>query len=129
MFEKTLSTAVNMQTKARWNDFPGRFREILSDPLNLLIRRVPHAGLVDGNLVYLHNGLHVPWAGPNAYYGRFSLIFVLNRGVHEPLEEFVFQEVIDRLPSAPRMLELGAYWGHYSMWLKTGPSRRGCPAC
>ena len=42
----------------------------------------------------------------------------MNRGVHEPLEEFVFQQVLKRLPARPNMLELGAYWGHYSMWLK-----------
>jgi hypothetical protein len=43
---------------------------------------------------------------------------VINRGVHEPLEEYVFQELMDILPDSPTMLELGAYWGHYSMWLK-----------
>jgi hypothetical protein len=30
----------------------------------------------------------------------------------------VFQELLEHLPAAPLMLELGAYWGHYSMWLK-----------
>jgi hypothetical protein len=35
-----------MQTKAIWNDFPGRFREIIGDPLNLLIRRDPMAGMM-----------------------------------------------------------------------------------
>lgn len=108
-----------MQPKASAEDFLGRFREIISDPLNLLIRRVPNAGFVEDNLVYLHNGLRVPLSGPNAYYGEFSSILVANRGVHEPLEEFVFQEVLERLPRAPVMVELGAYWGHYSMWLKT----------
>lgn len=107
-----------MQGKAKADDFVGRFREIVSDPLNLLIRRHPLAGHVDGNLVYLHNGLRVPFTGPNAYYGEFSSILVINRGVHEPLEEFIFQEVIKSLPTAPLMIELGAYWGHYSMWLK-----------
>ena len=50
----------------------------------------------------------------------------MNRGVHEPLEEFVFQEMIkhkqknfklnqnETIPGA--MLELGSYWAHYSMW-------------
>lgn len=107
-----------MQPKAKADDFNGRFREIVSDPLNLLIWRSPHAGLVEDNLVYLHNGLRVPLSGPNAYYGEFSSILVINRGVHEPLEEFVFQEVIKSLATAPLMIELGAYWGHYSMWLK-----------
>jgi hypothetical protein len=43
---------------------------------------------------------------------------VINRGVHEPLEEYVFQQVLKFIEDAPVMLELGAYWGHYSMWLK-----------
>lgn len=107
-----------MGQKAVVGDFLGRFREIISDPLNLVIRRDPRAGFVEGNNVYLHNGLKVPLTGSNSYYGGYSSILVINRGVHEPLEEFVFQEALNRFPSSPLMLELGAYWGHYSMWLK-----------
>ena len=110
---------IHRHAKADSDDYLGRFREIISDPLNLLIRRTPNAGFVEGNHVYLHNGLRVPMTGSDAYYGKFSSILVTNRGVHEPLEEFVFQELIESLPTAPLMLELGAYWGHYSMWLKT----------
>jgi hypothetical protein len=108
-----------MGSKAEDKDFVGRFREIVSDPLNLAIRRDSRAGFVEGQHVFLHNGLRVSASGPLAYYGDFSLILAINRGVHEPLEEFVFQEVLARLPSSPTMLELGAYWGHYSMWLKS----------
>jgi len=104
--------------KAADSDFVGRFREVISDPLNLLIERVPQAGVLEGNEVYLHNGNLVPVTGAGAYYGQFSSLLVLNRGVHEPLEEYVFQELLKHLPSAPRMIELGAYWAHYSMWLK-----------
>ncbi|MGY6275597.1 FkbM family methyltransferase [Methylomonas sp. MgM2] len=107
-----------MGAKSKANDFLGRFREIVSDPLNVAIRRDPRAGFVDGNYIYLHNGLKVPVSGPHAYYGEFSSILAINRGVHEPLEEYVFQQLIKRLPASPSMLELGAYWGHYSMWLK-----------
>ncbi|WP_103667270.1 FkbM family methyltransferase [Pseudanabaena sp. BC1403] len=107
-----------MQLKADSSDFLGRFREVVSDPLNLVIQRDPRAGFVECGYVYLHNGLMVPVMGPHAYYGDFSSILVINRGVHEPLEEFVFQEVLKHLPTSPLMLELGAYWGHYSMWLK-----------
>ncbi len=102
--------------KATPGDFPGRFREIISDPINLLIERHPMAGCLAGDKVVLHNGVLVPVSGPYSYYGDFSNILVFNRGVHEPLEEFVFQEVLKILPKAPTMLELGAYWGHYSMW-------------
>jgi hypothetical protein len=107
-----------MLIKAEADDFVGRFREIISDPLNLLIRRVPTAGVVTDGQVCLHNGIKVPIDGPGSYYGGFSQILSLNRGVHEPLEEFVFQKVMETAPAAPAMLELGAYWGHYSMWLK-----------
>jgi hypothetical protein len=104
--------------KAADSDFAGRFREVISDPLNLLIERVPQAGLLEGNEVYLHNGNRVPVAGAGAYYGQFSALLIFNRGVHEPLEEYVFQELLKHLPPSPRMIELGAYWAHYSMWLK-----------
>lgn len=107
------------QSKANAEDFHGRFREIVSDPLNLLVERHPLAGhLMPDGTVVLHNGIRMPLNGPNAYYGSFSAILVINRGVHEPLEEFVFQEVLRVLPQKPTMLELGAYWAHYSMWLK-----------
>ncbi len=104
--------------KSPAEDFLGRFREVISDPLNLLIERVPLAGAIAGTDVYLHNGNRVPLVGPDTYYGAFSQLLVINRGVHEPLEEYVFQEMLRILPQAPVMIELGAYWAHYSMWLK-----------
>jgi len=104
--------------KAPPDDLLGRFREVISDPLNLLIERVPMAGMVEADHVYLHNGNRVPLVGTGAYYGPFSQLLVINRGVHEPLEEYVFQQLLKVLGEAPVMLELGAYWGHYSMWLK-----------
>ncbi len=105
--------------KAELSDFLGRFREIVSDPLNLLIRRHPLAGCLENGFVYLHNGIKVPAYGSGAYYQEFSDILVINRGVHEPLEEYVFQQLLDVLPESPSMLELGAYWGHYSMWCQS----------
>jgi hypothetical protein len=110
--------AAMIPPKAAPEDLLGRFREVISDPLNLLIERVPLAGVVEANLVYLHNGNRVPAAGSSAYYGPFSQLLVINRGVHEPLEEYVFQQLLRSLGDTPVMLELGAYWGHYSMWLK-----------
>ena len=108
----------HVPAKAAADDLLSRFREIVSDPLNLLIHRVPSAGVVDDGEVCLHNGNRVPLSGSDAYFGEFSRILVINRGVHEPLEEYVFQELLRTLPTVPTMLELGAYWAHYSMWLK-----------
>jgi hypothetical protein len=97
-----------------------RFREVVADPVNLLINRVPEAGYVDGaGKVILHNGNRVPLRGPGSYYGDFSDLLVVNRGVHEPLEEYSFQQMLAcQTSSKPVMLELGSYWAHYSMWLK-----------
>jgi hypothetical protein len=111
-------------------NFTERFREILSDPLNILIERVPEAGYLKQNMeVTLHNGISVPVVGEFTYYGGFSDILVINRGVHEPLEEFCFQELL-RLTEEKRkdltMLELGAYWGHYSMWFKKALPNANC---
>lgn len=100
------------------SNFQERFREIISDPINIAIEKVPNAGTITGDNVFLHNGLQAVRRGALAYYGSFSDVLELNRGVHEPLEEFVFQQVIKKLPSNPCMLELGAHWAHYSMWLK-----------
>lgn len=107
-----------MIEKANAGDFLGRFREIVSDPLNTLIRRHELAGMVQGEEVFLHNGHAVPLRGTGSYYGSFGNILIINRGVHEPLEEYVFQQTLEKISGKPVMLELGAYWGHYSMWLK-----------
>ncbi len=109
-----------MNFKANSGDFLGRWREIISDPLNLLIKRDINAGLIDKDgFVYLHNGLKVPLTGHNSYYEDFSNVLVLNRGVHEPLEEFCFQETLKKVrKQKPSMIELGSYWAHYSMWFQ-----------
>ncbi|WP_373976104.1 FkbM family methyltransferase [Chitinibacter sp. SCUT-21] len=104
--------------KASASDFLGRFRDIVSDPLNAYINRHPRAGLQFGDFVFLHNGLKVKLRGDFSYYDSFSDILIINSGVHEPLEEYCFQEVLKLLSERPIMLELGAYWAHYSMWLK-----------
>jgi hypothetical protein len=116
---KALPGYADPATLQKADTFIERFREVVSDPLNLLIERVPDAGYVDADgCVILHNGHKVPLKGPYAYYADFSDVLIINRGVHEPLEEFCFQTMLSRIrDDAPAMLELGAYWAHYSMWL------------
>jgi hypothetical protein len=76
-------------------DYIGRYREIISDPVNILINRVRNAGYVnEDNTISLHNGNKVVFVGELSYYDDYSNILILNRGVHEPLEEFCFQEVL-----------------------------------
>jgi hypothetical protein len=117
--------------KANSNNYFERFREIISDPINLLINRVPQSGFLDeNNKVFLHNGISVDVNGEFSYYDNFSEILILNRGVHEPLEEYCFQQMLEAISSeknkAPIMLELGSYWAHYSMWLKLKMPKSKC---
>ncbi|HET6989755.1 MAG TPA: FkbM family methyltransferase, partial [Bacteroidia bacterium] len=104
--------------KKEWQE---RIEDVKSCPDNLNIPRVPDAGqLIDGNLI-MHNGIKID---PLSYYGFPILKMLLeNKGVHEPQEEKVFQEVLASLqPGKKTILELGAYWSFYSMWfLKTFP--------
>ncbi len=85
----------------------------MSDPSNLFIERCADAGKVVGDAVIMHNGLLVSKLG---YYGGFSKILQMNKGVHEPAEERMFAEVLKFISDGGTIVELGAYWAFYSMW-------------
>lgn len=108
--------------KARGEDLLGRFREIVSDPNNQRIPRVPWAGMVGNDprfaepFVVMHNGLRVLMG---SYYDSFTQILVINRGVHEPQEEFIFSRVLEQIGPGEAMIELGAYWAFYSAWFRS----------
>jgi hypothetical protein len=91
-----------------------RIDDVVSCPDNAFIPRVPGAGRTEDGLVTLHNGLRVSAMG---YYSSGMLnLLIENRGVHEPQEERAFREVLDRVAPGGTMIELGAYWGFYSLW-------------
>lgn len=81
---------------------------------NIFIPRVENAGSIVGNYQIMHNGIKILKDG---YYGDWvTRMFCQNRGVHEPQEERVFQEVLKKIPRGGCMVELGAYWSFYSLW-------------
>jgi hypothetical protein len=91
---------------------------------NLKIPRVPDAGTIKSGLLIMHNGIRVD---PGSYYGEGNRqLLVTNRGVHEPQEEYVFQEVIKYLPEEATMMELGSYWSFYSMWFHQAVKHPQC---
>ena len=62
----------------------------------------------------MHNGLKV---GGLSYYGAGIMnLLIENKGVHEPQEERAFQDVLPWIAHGSSMLELGSYWGFYSLW-------------
>jgi len=97
------------------NQYYYRFKEILSDPTNKLIKKVKGAGAIENGIVTMYNDLKVY---KNCYYDEFSDIFWLNAGIHEPQEEYLFHSTLSKIrKKSPVMLELGSYWGFYSMSL------------
>lgn len=75
----------------------------------------------------MHNGLLIE---EGCYYGPWmtEIISALN-GHHEPQEEVVFHEIVERLVASEpdaTMFELGSFWAYYSMWFRqrTSPQNR-----
>lgn len=101
-----------------------RIDDVLACPDNAFIPRDPQAGKLDGPFLTMHNGVRVC---ANGYFGPGTLNMLMeNRGVHEPQEERAFEEVIRLLPDQCTMLELGAYWGFYSLSLLQQRPRARC---
>ncbi len=98
----------------RTSNWKNRIQDAVASPDNAYIPRVHRAGqIINGELI-MHNGLRV---GELSYDGEGPRnLMVANRGVHEPQEERVFQEVLRVLPPGSVMLELGSSWAFYSMW-------------
>jgi hypothetical protein len=97
-----------------WDNWPSRIARVCRCPDNRSIPRVPEAGRVQGNQQVMHNGLPIVLG---SYYGtEMSRLLEANRGVHEPQEERLFAAVLPLIPRDGVIVELGAYWGFYSLW-------------
>lgn len=94
-----------------------RLTDVLASPDNSDIPRAANAGMRCGDDVIMHNGLRVAY-GSYGFTDTEHTMRVLecNRGVHEPQEEKMFQQVLRLIPQCGVMLELGSFWGFYSMW-------------
>lgn len=83
--------------------------------------RVEYAGKVIENLdgesyQIMHNGIKV---FKDSYYGSWMTTLIsLLHGHHEPQEEKAFHEVLKYISKDAVMIELGSYWGYYSMWFQ-----------
>jgi len=105
------SIILNYSVSGIWDQ---RVKLACRAPDNDLIPRVVNAGLILQGKQIMHNGLRI---NAGSYYGFEEAILIYkNRGVHEPLEELVFQEVLPSIKPGSVMIELGAFWSFYSMW-------------
>jgi Methyltransferase FkbM domain len=95
----------------RWQE---RIKRVKQSADNSRIQTVDQAGQLFPHHQLMHNGLQIA-LGSYYDYGNTRLLEE-NHGIHEPQEEFVFQEVIKEMPENACMMELGSYWAFYSMW-------------
>jgi FkbM family methyltransferase len=73
-----------------------------------------HAQLGLTQYQVMHNGLKIKL---NSYYDNlYTQIISDRKGHHEMEEELIFYEVLQSLPDEICFIEVGAYWGYYSMW-------------
>lgn len=97
--------------KKEWLD---RIRLVKECPETGMIEVLPNTAILQGDYFIMHNGIKIL---PLSYYG-YPMLQLLheNKGIHEPQEEYVFQQVLPYIKDGGAMLELGAYWSFYSMW-------------
>ena len=105
------SYIVNKELNDYWQV---RLNDIVACNDNSDIVRANAAGKVLSGKQIMHNGLKIHLG---SYYGpEIAHILAKNKGVHEPQEEKVFQEVLKAIPTNSTMIEMGAFWSFYSMW-------------
>lgn len=93
-------------------------------PDNEKIQGHPDGGKILKNCQLMHNALKIT-LGSYYDYGN-AVLLQENKGIHEPQEEYVFQEVLKTLPSEACMMELGSYWAFYSMWFAASIKKAKC---
>lgn len=99
------------ESKALWLK---RIKIVKEAPENTKIKTVENAGQIEKGLFVMHNGVKIE---PLSYVGPEMLrLMTENKAIHEPQEEYAFQEVLKYIKPNGVMLEVGAYWSFYSMW-------------
>jgi hypothetical protein len=108
LFDKAI---LNYPISSEWEK---RIKEVLDCPDTEKIETVENAGCINRGKQIMHNGIKI---NLGSYYGpEYSKLLCKTKGIHEPQEEFVFQEILKKIPDGAIMIELGSFWSFYSMW-------------
>jgi hypothetical protein len=116
--KKTLGRSFD-QLSPYWQE---RIHKVCAAEINQQIARHKDAGRIINGYQVMHNGLKIRIGSYYGYGESFDathLMLEMNKGVHEPEEEFYFHEVLKQIPDGAVMIELGAYWSYYSMWFNS----------
>ncbi len=104
---------INYQLDKGWIE---RNNIVLESSDNEKIPRVPNAGTIKNGKQLMHNGLKI---NLGSYYGpEVTRLLLDNKGVHEPQEELAFMQLLPFMKEGAVMIEMGAFWGFYSMWFQ-----------
>src|SRR5688572_22798103 len=101
-----------------------RITLVKQSPDNAKVHHATNAGQIFNDHQLMHNGLKIT-LGSYYDYGN-TILLQENKGVHEPQEEYIFQEVIKFIPPGGCMFELGSYWAFYSMWFASEIQHARC---
>lgn len=115
IYHKVKKRYIRYRTQKKyWHEWNQRIDDVKASADNAAIPRIAEAGEIKEDYQIMHNGLKII---KDSYYGRgITQMLLQNKGVHEPQEEKVFQEVLKIMPKNAVMIELGSYWAFYSMW-------------
>lgn len=105
-------------------DWLERIDRVLMSPVNRNLVRYEGAGTISEGIILMHNGVRI--AALSYYGGGMIHLLQRNKGSHEPEEELIFEQVARVLGESPVMLELGAYWGFYSLSLLNRRPKARC---
>lgn len=101
--------------------FEKKCSEIVACTDNAKIPRHKDAGKIVDNVQIMHNGLKVSLDCYSSEINRgiMTSLFQVNKGVHEPSEEYAFQTLLENIKDGSTIVELGSWWAFYSMWFCT----------
>ena len=98
--ENSLLDGLPEDEKQNWKR---RIETVLRSADNDKIECVPEAGKLIGDYFIMHNGLKIK---PLSYYGYPVLeMLIRNKGIHEPQEEYVFQEVLKNMKESNGVIQ------------------------
>lgn len=112
-------TQINREFKDLTEYWQTRITKVCQAPINKSIEHCANAGAIVDNYQLMHNGLKVYMGSYYGYGESFDathIMLEMNKGVHEPEEEYYFGNILREMRPGAVMIELGAYWSYYSMW-------------
>ena len=98
-----------------WTGLGSLLRDLRCNYISELsnIPKVDHAGEIVGDYQIMHNGLKII---KDCYHKNFITDTLKKYKHFEPDQEVWFHRALETIQDNGTMIELGSYWGYYSLW-------------